>query len=46
MKHSIQEPFKGIKIFSTLFDVFLHCCLDTSLNSDETCSLSCLSQTT
>ena len=33
MKRSFQEPFKGIKSFSTLFDVFLHCCFYTSLTA-------------
>ena len=44
MKLSILESFKGIKIFSTLFDALLHCCFYTSLNSGEPCSLSCIGQ--
>ena len=46
MKLSIQEPFKGIEILSTLFYALLHCCFDTSLNSGKTCRFSCLGQTT
>ncbi len=44
MQLSILEPFKGIEILSTLFNVFLHCCFYTSLNSGESCSLSRLGQ--